>query len=254
VFSGIASGLAFVLLRQGWTVKRPDQIEVRGSSVVSREQVIDAAGMSFPLPLLSLNPKRLSDTLERTLPVHQVMVMRMMLPPRLRIELVDRQAVARATRRTPKGEEAGYVDREGYWIAMPRGRGVRIDQADLKLKVVGWRERHRVALAKVLDNLDRLGPDLSEIRFEPDGTMRIQSARLGDVHLGAVDDRLERQVKVVEHLSRNLPAQLRGRRPRMIDLTDPDQPELVMAEPASSTPDEKGRSGGNAASSAASPD
>ena len=43
VFSSLAAGLGTVLLRQGWTLRDPSQLEVSGSALVSREQVIQAA-------------------------------------------------------------------------------------------------------------------------------------------------------------------------------------------------------------------
>ena len=99
VFSGLSAGLATVLLRQGWILQSPSQVEVSGSRIVSREQVIQAGRLTFPLPLLAVRPRELRSTLSAALPVEQVRVSRWMLPPRLRVELVDRQAVARAQRR-----------------------------------------------------------------------------------------------------------------------------------------------------------
>ena len=46
-----------------------------------------------------------------------------MLPPRLRISLVEREAVAQAQRRTSRGLEQGYVDRLGNWMTSRQQRG-----------------------------------------------------------------------------------------------------------------------------------
>ena len=120
MFSGISAGLGFVLLRQGWNLRQPNQVEVNGSSLVNRDQVIQAAGLHFPQPLLELQPKQLGDQLMATLPVAKV----------------------------------------------------------------------------------RLGPN---------------------------DRRLPRRLEVVAQLNRVLPAKLGGRRPQLIDLSDPEQPELSVA-------------------------
>lgn len=230
VFTGLAAGLATVLLRQGWTLRDPSQLEVSGSALVSREQVIQAAEMRFPLPLLGLRPRELSRSLTDALPVEQVKVTRLMLPPRLRIELVDREAVARAARRTPAGSERGYVDRLGNWISVRPGLGVRL-RGPVDLEVLGWNSRHRAELARVLEAAPRLGPGLREIRFDPDGSLWLTTRELGRVRLGPSDGRLERRLAVAQHLNHTLPAQIRGRRPQMIDLTDPDQPELSLNRP-----------------------
>jgi len=227
VFSAMAGGLGYGLLSQGWTLRSPSQVEVSGSRLVSRDQVIQAAGLSFPQPLLTLQPRQIIQTLSMTLPVENVRVSRLMLPPRLRVELIDRSAVARAERRTKAGLEQGYVDRLGNWISLQQNLGVRLEGTQ-ELRVVGWNERHRPALAKVLKKRQVFGGRLQEIRFDPEGSLWLNTTDLGPVRLGPVDGQLERRLAVASHLNATLPADLRGRRPQIVDLSDPNQPELSL--------------------------
>jgi len=227
VFSAMAGGLGYALLTQGWTLRSPSQVEVSGSRLVSRDQVIQAAGLSFPQPLLALQPRQIIQTLSTALPVENVRVSRLMLPPRLRVELIDRSAVARAERRNKDGLEQGYVDRLGNWISLRQNLGVRLEGTD-ELRVVGWNERHRRALATVLKERQAFGGKLQEIRFDPEGSLWLSTTDLGPVRLGPVDGQLERRLAVAAHLNATLPAGLRGRRPQIVDLSDPDQPELSL--------------------------
>lgn len=227
VFSAVSAGLGYLLLRQGWTLREPAQVEVMGSAVVSRDQVITAAGLRFPQPLMALQPRQVASDLMGALPVEQVKVSRLMLPPRLRVELKDREAVARAERRTDRGPEMGFVDGLGNWISIRQHMGVR-SQGDLSLLVVGWNARHRTVLARVLKEREVLGPGLREIRFEPDGSLWLSTTQLGQVRLGPPDARLPRRLEVVAHLSRTLPASMKGAPPQLIDLSDPEQPELSV--------------------------
>jgi cell division protein FtsQ len=228
VFSAMAGGLGYGLLSQGWTLRSPSQVEVSGSRLVSRDQVIQAAGLSFPQPLLALQPRQIIQTLSMALPVENVRVSRLLLPPRLRIELIDRSAVARAERRSQAGLEQGYVDRLGNWISLRQNLGVRLEGTQ-ELRVVGWNERHRQALAKVLKERQAFGGRLQEIRFDPEGSLWLSTADLGPVRLGPADSQLERRLAVAAHLNATLPAGLRGRRPQIVDLSDPDQPELSLS-------------------------
>ena len=82
VFSAVSAGLGYLLLRQGWTLREPTQVEVMGSAVVSRDQVITAAGLRFPQPLMALQPRQVASDLMGALPVKEVRVSRLMLPPR----------------------------------------------------------------------------------------------------------------------------------------------------------------------------
>ena len=227
VFSAMAGGLGYGLLTQGWTLRSPSQVEVSGSRLVSRDQVIQAAGLSFPQPLLALQPRQIIQTLSTALPVENVRVSRLMLPPRLRVELIDRSAVARAERRNKDGLEQGYVDRLGNWISLRQNLGVRLEGTQ-ELRVVGWNERHRPALAKVLQERPAFGGKLQEIRFDPEGSLWLSTTDLGPVRLGPADGQLDRRLAVAAHLNATLPADLRGRRPQIVDLSDPDQPELSL--------------------------
>ncbi|MFN9644763.1 MAG: cell division protein FtsQ/DivIB [Cyanobacteriota bacterium] len=234
VYGAVTAGLGFVLLREGWMLQGPNQVAISGSLLVSRDQVIAAAGLRFPQPLLSLQPRLLSRTLAEALPVERVKVTRLMLPPRLRVDLVDREAVARAQRRTPKGPESGFVDRTGNWINADPGARQRL-AGKATIDVVGWNERNRPVLGRVLQAREQIGPGLKEIRFEPDGTLWLTTRHLGPLRLGPVDSQLARRLEVVGHLNRNLPSHLVGQRPLSIDLTDPEQPELTLRGASAAT-------------------
>lgn len=237
VFSALSAGLGLVLLRQGWILRDSSLVEVSGSRLISREQVIQAGQLQFPLPLLELRPRQLAAQLATVLPVEQVRVSRLILPARLRIELADRQAIARAERRLHQGSEQGFIDRSGHWISRRQSAGIHLAPGG-NLMVLGWQERHRAALSLVLDHRAALGPGLRQIRFDADGSLWLTTAELGPLRLGPVDARLERRLEVAAHLNRVLPQQMRGRLPRMTDLSDPEQPELsladAVAEPANS--------------------
>lgn len=228
VFLALAAGLGYALLREGWTLRDPAQVEVRGSTKLGSEQVIQAGGIEFPQPLLQVSPTDLGRKLSTTLPVNEVRVRRLMLPPRLQVEMVDRKAVARAQRRTAAGIEKGYVDSLGQWIGIPSGYEITLAEDSADLLVVGWQPRHEATLATVLSHRERIGPELEQVRFEPDGSLWLRMKGMGPIRLGPIDGRLDRRLQVVAHLRETLPATVRGRRPQLIDLTDPEQPELSL--------------------------
>lgn len=228
LYTAASAGLSYLLLREGWSLRQPAQVEVIGSSVVNKDHVIEAASLAFPLPLLDLNPKLLGDTLVSTLPVEQVRVRRLMLPPRLVVKLNDRTAIARAQRRTPQGVENGHVDRLGNWMAIPQLLDKPLGDDKINLRVVGWHERHQPTLIKLFENIDRISSILTEIRFEPDGNLWLETRDLGGLRLGSDQSLLKHQIQVVEHLSSSLPEQIKQLRPQSIDLSDPEQPELSL--------------------------
>ena len=230
VFSATAVGLGYGLLRQGWVIASSDQVEVIGSRQVQPEQVIQAAGLRFPLPLLTLQPNKIAADVSSALPVDQVQVQRLMAPARLRVQLVDRRAVARAERRGPRGTENGFVDHRGNWMTARQQLGAQSDAA-LSLQVRGWQSQFRQPLALLLSRRSQLAPALQVIRFEPDGSLWLETTSLGAVRFGPVDERLGRRMDVLQHLLTTLPAELKGRTLQAIDLGDPEQPEISLPAP-----------------------
>lgn len=227
LLSGTGVGLGWLLLQEGWVLRQPDQIEVMGSQQVSRDQVIREGKLQLPLQLLSLQPQILSSQLAAALPVERIQISRLMLPPRLRISLVDREAVAQAQRRTRTGIERGYVDRLGHWMTRRQQQGGR-RLSTPQVMVLGWQEQRRPALAAVLAQRDQLGSRLQQVRFEPNGSLWLRTTALGNVHLGGADAQLERRLEVLRHLSSQLPQQLKALKVQSIDLSNPDQPELGL--------------------------
>ena len=68
VLAGSATGLGWLLLREGWVLRSPAQIEVLGSRQVNREQVIREGQLQLPLQLLSLRPQQLTARLSAGFP------------------------------------------------------------------------------------------------------------------------------------------------------------------------------------------
>jgi len=66
------------------------------------------------------------------------------------------------------------------------------------------------------------------VRFEPNGSLWLRTAALGDIHLGPPDTRLGERLDVLRHLSKELPGQIRTLKVQSIDLSDPEQPELGL--------------------------
>jgi cell division protein FtsQ len=246
VYSALAAGVGYGLMRQGWMLRNATQVEVSGSALVSREQVIEAANIRFPQPLLGLQPSELSRNLSDSLPVELVSVSRLMMPPRLRIELKDRQVVARAERRQAGALAQGFVDQRGAWISERQTQGLA-SPGDSSLKVLGWSERHRATIARLLEVREDFQGGLREIRFDPEGNLWVTTGNLGAVRLGLEDGQLDRRLLALLHLNKNLPKKLGRQRPGSVDLTDPDQPELSVGSPPAPAIANPGSAPGNVA-------
>ena len=222
----ISAGLGWLVIKQAWILRSPNQVEVSGAPDLNRELVVRASGLTFPLQLLELNPILIKQRLAAALPVDQVRIQRQMLPPRLVINLSERAAVARAQRSGSSGPEQGYIDRTGRWISSRQQAGIG-GAALPNLMVLGWQSRYQPTLELLIGVLPKQ-VDVRELRFEANGDLWLVSNKLGAVRFGPIDERIGRRLQVLSHLAKNLD---RPAGAKALDLSDPEHPELVMAAP-----------------------
>ena len=225
-----SAGLGWLLLRHGWLLRTPEQVQLTSRSPFSREQVISAAELRFPVALLSLDGASLQKELGSKLPVEDIRLQRQLWPPQLLIDLRLRQAVARAQRQTPQGLETGYVDRTGAWISRAQQQQARGEPVPA-LRVIGWQARHAGTVALLLRELPPAAA-ISQVEFRRNGELWLQSRPLGAVRFGSLDQRLPRQLEVLAHLAQQQP--IAQEPTQALDLSDPEGPELVLVPPKSS--------------------
>lgn len=221
-----ATGLSWLLLTLGWSLRSASQIQISGSQRMDENVVVNAAGLSFPQSLLTLEPGQIESKLMQELPVQEVSVQRRLLPPGLDIQLVERRPIAAASRMGPKGIERGMVDREAQW--MPMDMASRGEKPASAVKVEGWISNRRAVIARILQQRDLLGRPLKTIVVEPAGGVSLRIEMLGLIYLGANEASLDQQFKTIAQLTQSLPPNLRGASNEGLDLTDPSQPELKL--------------------------
>ncbi len=226
LFGGVSSGLIWLLLSAGWSLRSQQQLTVRGSDRLGSDEVVKAAGLRFPRPLITLEPGRLERRLLAELPVQSVSVKRRLVPPGLDIELKDRLPIAAASRMGAQGKEQGMVDVEGHWMPLTVARQGEAPAS--AVRVEGWIPSRRSMIATVLARRDQLGSPLNVIYVAPDGDLSLRTKTLGLVRLGSNERLLDQQLRTIALLSSSLPETLRGKASSGIDLSDPSKPELQL--------------------------
>ena len=226
---GFTTGLGFLLLRLGWTLRSPSQICIKGNVNLSAETIFQTAGLRFPQQLLDLNPQQIEQQLVHNLPIISASVNRYLLPCSLKIHLRERRPVAMATRIGNYGKEHGLIDHAGHWI--PLHIVHRSKQPLSKLVVQGWQARQRNRIARMLDQRNDLGAALHQILVQPDGSVSLVVEGLGLVHLGQDSSRLEQQLEAVRQIGEALPDHWRGEEfTEALDLSNPSEPELQISQ------------------------
>ena len=226
LYGGVSTGLIWVLLSTGWSLRSQQQLTVRGSDRLGTDAVVKAAGLRFPRPLITLEPGRLERRLLAELPVESVSVQRRLVPPGIEVKLKDRQPIAAASRMGARGVEQGMVDRQGHWMPLTVAR--QGEAPSSAVRVEGWIPSRRRMIATVLEQRDQLGSPLQVIKIAPDGDLSLRTQTLGLVRLGSNERLLDQQLLTIALLSSSLPETLRGKASNGIDLSDPSKPELQL--------------------------
>lgn len=233
----LSGSLGWLLLRFGWTLEDSRQVVVVDDRGRLAERVVAIGEISFPTLLLEINPVQLERRLMRDLPMQSVRVRRLIAPARLEVRMQPRQPVARASRRIPGGMVLGLVDRQGLWIQPDPS--LELPPPSSNVMVDGWTEQHSGAIATLLAAQSRLSNSLRLIVLRPDGSMQLDCEGLGRIELGRNSDQLAVQIAVMEQLSRSLPASLISNPENLIDLSNPERPEIELPkrdEPEVSSP------------------
>ena len=226
----LSGGFAWILLRHGWTLRGPEALVLNSGAALKTNQVIEAAKLRFPQPLLEVSPRALEQQLIRALPVRSAQVERRMLPARLIVSLKPEIPVAKAVRQGPSGRERGLLNAEGKWIPLSDASPEPLTN----IVVRGWNNQQRSQVAALLQQRDRLEGMLKAIVLHPDGNISLITKGLGQIDLGGEPALLNAQIATIVHLNDTLPKHLRQANQSSLDLSNPDRPELQL--PAPNTP------------------
>ena len=223
----ISGVFSWTLLRHGWTLRSPEAIILTGGADVETNQVIEAAKLRFPSPLLEVSPRALEQELVKVLPVRSAQVQRRMLPARLIISLKPEIPVAKAERQGPGGRERGLLNAAGEWITLSDA----VPEPLTNIMVRGWNEQQRAQISALLQQRDRFEGRLKAIVLHPDGNISLITTELGQIDLGGEPALLNAQIETIVHLNKTLPKHLRQAHQSSLDLSNPDRPELQLPTP-----------------------
>ena len=228
----LSGSLGWLLLRFGWMLEGTSQVVVLGNSGLAPERVAEVGEFGFPKPLLEINPAQLERQLKRDLPVESVRVRRLIVPARLEVQMQTRNPVAKATRLIPGGIALGLVDAKGQWIEPDPS--VSLPSPTTSVFVEGWSQSSQDVIATLLNDQSLLDNKLERIVVRSNGAILLRFENLGDVDLGRNIALLDRQLLIIEQLSQKLPKALISGEGALIDLSNPDRPEIQLPAKATS--------------------
>ena len=229
VISVSATGLWWVLVEHGWQIRSVQQVVFHNSAVENRDLLLQASGLELPISLLDVNTQAIETTLfEGEGPIAHAKVDRLMAPPRLFISLRHRTVYAIADRFDRDGRERGFLDAAGRWFSVPRHYRQPTPIPHDVVLVEGWSPERQDTAARLLSLLREVKTPVARVRFGADGKLTlVTSSALGEVELGD-SNRLERKLAVLDHIYAHLASRGSGSQYELVDLRNPEQPELGL--------------------------
>ncbi|MEG3440114.1 FtsQ-type POTRA domain-containing protein [Pannus brasiliensis CCIBt3594] len=223
----LAAGLAWVMVSPYWTLRSERQVEVEGENLLGERAIRDSLGLSYPLSLWEIPTDRLQEKLQTNPAIKSARIERQLFPPGMRVEIRERQPVARANSRNGQG----YLDAEGTFIAK-RYYDRPIDPALLVgPEAIGYQEQYRDSWRKLYPFLANLPVKVTVIDWRDPGNLVLKTD-LGKVYFGRHDDRLAEKLTALVQ-ARQLSSTIPLDRLLYLDLSDPNAPTVqVKPKPA----------------------
>jgi cell division protein FtsQ len=219
VFS-LMGGLIWVSFLSKLILRQPQQVEIEGNHYLSSEAIKEMVQKTTSQSILTLTPDQIQEILQHQAPIDQVTVNRELNPPRVTIEVTERQPVA-LTVPNPSAipsQEKGYLDAQGTWMSAESYRSDAFTPPPLK--VIGYQPQYQLQWTKIYRQFQTLPITIHTVNWQDPANLILET-ELGQVHLGGNMETLPQQLQILAKL-KNLPEKQPLNQMRHINLKNPD--------------------------------
>lgn len=224
--SGIAGGVVWAIAQPGWVIRQPEQVEIAGNKLLSRSTIHKALPIDYPQSLFRLQPQEITLWLSAKAPIARATVSRHLLPPRLIIEVLEREPVAIAVKEAGQPKMLGLLDSQG--VLMPKDSYTNVNGSFPlpNLTVIGSPEQYQPHWEAVYQAISRCSVKILTIDWQNPRNI-ILNTEIGIVHVGSMSTQFATQILTLAQMQQ-LPAQINYSQIAYIDLTNPASSSIQM--------------------------
>lgn len=228
--SSLAGGTIWAIALPHWSISQRSPVEIVGNYLLSKDQIRQLLSISEPKSVWQLPTQQLLVRLKATPPVADAQITRQVLPPKLIVEVTERQPVALATSK----QQEGFLDEKGVFIAKSfyKQRSDKNWKAPT-LKVIGYQELYRDRWQQLYPLITGSAVKVFEIDWRNPSNL-ILKTELGMVHFGGYGDRFSEQLTVLAQM-RQLSSRFATSQLTYIDLSNPTLPTIQLKPPKKPT-------------------
>ena len=213
------------------TLKNVDiqDIRISGSELFSQEDVVNNTSLKFPIRLIFIKTNFLENELKQNLSLKNVSVSRQLFPFGLKVDVKTRIPIAYGVRVLNNKKVLGFIDKYGIFIEEQNADNINLNK--ITIKVIGWEEKYKKILSKILIAQENYEFELVKINFSPNGFLSLEEKDLKTLLLGFNPYLINYQLRIINNLKiefkkNNFPKKLDN-----IDLTDPNKPKIKVFKP-----------------------
>lgn len=221
--SGMAGGLLWILTLPHWTIGKHSQVVIEGNRLLSGDRIRQLLPLSKSQSVWQLPTQQILARLEATPPIANAQITRQILPPKLIVEITERQPVAVAI----SERDAGFVDEQGVFIPKSFYEGGDKNWQAPTLKVIGYSPLYRQHWTQLYRSIMRSPIAVKEINWHNPSNL-VLTTEMGIVYFGAYNnERFPKQLSVLARM-RQLPSRVNSGQITYIDITNPDFPTVQL--------------------------
>ncbi|PSF32251.1 cell division protein FtsQ [Aphanothece hegewaldii CCALA 016] len=220
----LAGGVGWMMTLSTWKIEKDSQVEVKGLQLMSQKTLRSLLLLSYPQSLWRLPTHQLSQQLENKPPVARALVTRHLFPPKIVIEVKERQPIAVAS----SNRAWGYLDEEGVFIPQ---KFYNLNQKGFKtptLKVLGYNPNYRNYWLQLYPLIHDFPLQIFAIDWQ-DYSNLVLVTELGNVHLGDYTTQLAKKLSILGKM-RHLSEQIPKSQIVYIDVSNPDSPVVQLKQ------------------------
>jgi cell division protein FtsQ len=219
----LAGGTIWLGTLPQWTMGKHSPLEITGNRLLGSEQIRQWLPLKNSQAVWQLSAQTLVARLEATPPIASAQITRQILPPKLVVEVRERQPVAIAF----AANEMGYLDEEGTFIPQSYYLQKKTLSAT-PLKIIGYRELYRQQWQQLYPSLMGASMKITEVDWRNPGNLIVKT-ELGQIHLGSNLALVSQQLGVLAKM-RGLSSQVSRDRLIYIDLSNPNSPTIEIKQ------------------------
>ena len=204
-------------------------ISITGSELFSSDDIASNLSLKLPTRLIFIKTKYAEKKLKKNLSLENVSVFRQIFPFGLKVLVKTRSPIAYGEMILNEEKITGFVDENGFFI-----KEKYLDKKNLKkisCKIIGWKEKFRGTLSKILNFQKDKEVEFITIKFSPNGFLTLEEKSLKIILLGLNPEIIDTQLQIVSDLKNQLIGKNILKRIDNIDLTEPNNPKIKVFKP-----------------------